>query len=270
VSTPPLPYDRVAAVYDATRGWPPEVAARIGAGLYALLAPAARPGAPRVVEVGAGSGRALAPLAARGAWAVGADVSTEMLRLLLEKRRALPAPAPLYAVRADAHHLPFPAAAFDAGLLVHILHLVGDWAAALEELIRVVRPGGPLLLGLDEGDPGAYRAIDARWQELIEEAGGAPRRNDRETVTAAAVAHLAARGYTAQEHILARWTETRPLAETVERLRARCFPSSWHLPDAVLEPAAARLTAELVARYGSLDHTLSRECWFRVVVTSDQ
>src|SRR3954447_5133962 len=69
-------YDHIAPIYDATRGWPPEVAAQIGAGIYDLLAPAARPGAPlRVLEVGAGTGRALAPLVAQGAWGVGLDVS---------------------------------------------------------------------------------------------------------------------------------------------------------------------------------------------------
>lgn len=271
MTTPPLSYDRVASIYDATRGWPPEVAAQIGAGLYDLLAPGARPGAPpRVIEIGAGSGRVLAPLVARGAWAVGADVSLEMLRRLQEKQRALGAAAPLYAVLANAHHLPFPAATFDAGLLVHILHLVGDWATVLDELIRVVRPGGPLLFGLDEGDPGEHRAIDARWQELIEDAGGTPKRSEREITTAAAIAHLAARGYTAHEHILARWTETRPLAATIEQLRGRYFSSSWYLPDAVLHPAADRLAAELLARYGSLDHPLSRAHWFRVVVTSSE
>src|SRR5215212_9953392 len=101
MTTPPLSYDRVAGIYDATRGWPPEVTAQIGASLYNLLAPAARSGTPRVVEVGAGSGRVLAPLVARGAWAVGADVSPEMLRLLRQKGRALDAAAPLYAVLAD-------------------------------------------------------------------------------------------------------------------------------------------------------------------------
>ena len=271
MTTPPLSYDRVATIYDQTRGWPPEVAAQIGAGLYNLLLPAARPGAPpRVVEVGAGSGRVLAPLVARGAWAVGADVSVEMLHLMQQKGRAVGAATPLYAVLAGVHHLPFPAATFDAGLLVHILHLVGDWAAALDELIRVVRPGGPLVFGLDEGDPSEHRALDARWQQLLEEAGGAPQRSERETTTTAAIAHLAARGYTAQEHILARWTETRPLAETVERLRGRYFSSSWNLPDAVLYPAADRLTAELIAHYGTLDHLLSRTRWFRVVVTRNE
>ena len=264
---PPPRYDQVAAQYDATRGWPPAVAAAIGRGLHTLLAAYARPGRPpRVLEVGAGTGRVLAPLAAAGAWAVGLDVSPGMLRLLQAKAAGLADGGGLHPVLADAHRLPFPATAFDAAVLVHILHLVGAWPPVLVELGRVVRPGGVLALGLDEGQPGEAAWIGQRWAAIVGTSAAAPPEGKREAVTTAAVEWLKADGYRVEEEILARWTETQTPRDFLHRYRDRLFSDAWDLPDAVLQPALAHLTAELTARYADLDRPLPRPRWFRVMI----
>jgi len=126
-------FDRVATEYDATRGWPPGVAAQIGGGLYDALALFARPGQRlRVIEAGAGTGRVLLPLAGAGAWTAGVDISAGMLCLLREKAAAAQLPGAVRAVRGDAYRLPFATHTFDAGLMVHVLHLVDDWRPVFE------------------------------------------------------------------------------------------------------------------------------------------
>ncbi|HMA38301.1 MAG TPA: methyltransferase domain-containing protein [Chloroflexia bacterium] len=265
---PPPRYDQIAAGYDATRNWPPAVAAAIGAGLAGLLADWAAPGQPlRVLEIGAGTGRVLAPLAAQGAWAVGLDIAPGMLHLLQAKRPAAGQGA-LHAVLGDAAQLPFPDAGFDAGVLVHILHLVDDWPAVLDEVGRVVRPGGGLVCGLDEQQPGDDDWIEARWAQLVADAGGALPPSQRETITAAAIAHLAARGHAIRDVVLAQWTAARTPADVLQRYRDRCLATSWDLPDAVLAPALACLTDELRAHYGSLDTPLPRARSFRVTLAT--
>jgi ubiquinone/menaquinone biosynthesis C-methylase UbiE len=48
--------------------------------------------------------------------------------------------------QADATQLPYPDAAFDLAVAVHVWHHVGDWRVATAEAHRVLRPGGALLL----------------------------------------------------------------------------------------------------------------------------
>ena len=84
---------------------------------------------------------------------VGLDLSGEMLRRAAGKlaRRGLQARASLAA--ADAERLPIGDARFDGALVAFGIRNVGDAAAALGELRRVLRPGGRLVV-LEFGSPG--------------------------------------------------------------------------------------------------------------------
>jgi demethylmenaquinone methyltransferase / 2-methoxy-6-polyprenyl-1,4-benzoquinol methylase len=93
-----------------------------------------------VLDVATGTGAvARELLAAKGCTVVGLDQSPEMLA---EARRRLPPEVKL--VEANAESLPFPDRAFDALTFTYLLRYVGDPAATLRELARVVRPGGTI------------------------------------------------------------------------------------------------------------------------------
>jgi SAM-dependent methyltransferase len=97
----------------------------------------------RVLDVGCGTGRALVPLRAAvgsGGWAVGVDVTPEMLAEARHRGRADLADF----VLADALALPFPDAAFDAVFAAGLLHHLPDPSIGLRELARVCRPGARL------------------------------------------------------------------------------------------------------------------------------
>jgi len=94
----------------------------------------------RVLDLGAGTGVSTAELARSGAYAVGADLSLGMLET---GRRARPQ-VPLLA--GDALALPFPDASFDAVTISFALRNVVDPDAALQEMARVTRPGGRLVV----------------------------------------------------------------------------------------------------------------------------
>src|SRR5205807_8269675 len=83
---------------------------------------------------------------------VGVDLSRPMLDRLVEKASGRP-PFPL--VVADATRLPFRDAAFGAAYAAHVLHLIPAWRDAVGELVRVVRPGGAVLI--DIGMPPSER-----------------------------------------------------------------------------------------------------------------
>jgi demethylmenaquinone methyltransferase/2-methoxy-6-polyprenyl-1,4-benzoquinol methylase len=107
-----------------------------------------------VLDVATGTGAVAAELVAQtGCTVVGLDQSPEMLA---EASRRLPASVTLLAGRAE--QLPFPDAAFDGLTFTYLLRYVDDPAATLQELARVVRPGGTIA-GLEFAVPrGIWRA----------------------------------------------------------------------------------------------------------------
>jgi SAM-dependent methyltransferase len=72
-------------------------------------------------------------------------------------------------VRADAQRLPFPSATFDFAAAFHSIEHVGDTGQALDEIRRVLRPGGWFYLGV----PNKLRAVGylgsveaTTWQKI--------------------------------------------------------------------------------------------------------
>jgi len=104
-------------------------------------------GAPRVLEIGAGTGRDSAALAARGARAVALDAAPESLALIA---RGHPALRGRGIVGGDALHLPFPDGVFDAVFHQGVLEHFGNPYAFLAENRRVTRPGGILVVDVPQ------------------------------------------------------------------------------------------------------------------------
>ncbi len=145
-------FRRAGADLDEMRalGLPAEA---VEAALLSLL-PA---GARRVLDIGTGTGRLLELLAPRVAAALGIDASRAMLALA---RARLSRPGLDHcAVRlADMYRLPLPDAAYDAVVLQMVLHYAEDPEAVLAEAVRVLRPGGTLVLA----DLAAHDRIECR------------------------------------------------------------------------------------------------------------
>lgn len=126
-----------AAVYDAAM-WPFEHVV-LGAWRRRLAARARG----RVLEVGAGTGAQLR-------WyAPGADVvalEPDPAMAARARRRAARTAAAVTVLEGVAEALPFAAASFDTAVATFSLCTVADPEAALAELLRVLAPGGRLLL----------------------------------------------------------------------------------------------------------------------------
>src|SRR5256885_12832458 len=108
-------YDLVAPNFDRYRAFPCGVGEAIRAAILRCAPATAR---PRLLDLGAGSGRTGWPFAAAGDDYVGVDLSSGMLREFA--RRAAQQGAVPRLLQADGRQLPFRDAAFDAVMLVQV------------------------------------------------------------------------------------------------------------------------------------------------------
>ena len=98
-----------------------------------------------VLDAGCGSGALTAAFHERGAVVTGVDSSAAML---LIARRRLGSSCDLHVANLE-QPLPFPDDNFDDVVASLVLHYIRDWGPTLNELRRVLRPGGRLLLSVD-------------------------------------------------------------------------------------------------------------------------
>jgi ubiquinone/menaquinone biosynthesis C-methylase UbiE len=96
-----------------------------------------------VLEVGVGTGLNLAHYPA-GVDVVGVDLSPAMVALARERARETGRAAQLRVANAEA--LDLPDASFDTVVGTFVLCSVADHRRAIAEMVRVLRPGGTLLL----------------------------------------------------------------------------------------------------------------------------
>ena len=105
----------------------------------------------RVLDLCCGTGDMTFEARRQGAApAVGADFAQAMLEVAQRRRGA--ADAAVYFARCDALRLPFADASFDAVTIGYGLRNVADIGQCLGEMLRVLRPGGRLVI-LDFGKP---------------------------------------------------------------------------------------------------------------------
>lgn len=248
-------FDRVAHVYDETRGLPPDAERAVAEAIAGLVREAAP--SPSVLEVGIGTGRIAVPLAERGIRMMGIDISANMLGVLRQKRTDIDL------ILAEAAHPPLRTAAFDALLFVHILHLVPDAAATLEATLPLVRPGGVVIFAADSGRVALRAQAEGLIRQAVldvaavdlNEAGG------HESTRALTERFLREHCTDVRALVLAQWKMPSRGRTMLERLARKDFSSSWKIPDEALPAVLERVTPALEELYGGLDteHEIDRE-----------
>jgi ubiquinone/menaquinone biosynthesis C-methylase UbiE len=203
--------------------------------MFERLATLGRLDTGRVLDVGCGTGRVTAALAARGAKAWGVDPSRAMLDVA---RSRVPRTAGLRQGRAEA--LPFRDGWFDAAVCWLTVHL-WDSPRGFAEVARVLRPGGRVVIATF--DPTHF---DAFWLNRL---FPAIERIDRERfpTPGALEAELAGAGFRPQlERLSQRASITREQA--LERIRGRHISTFQLIAADEYEAGLARAERELPER----------------------
>jgi SAM-dependent methyltransferase len=247
-------FDRAAGYYDATRALPVTTMAQLTGLLAAELA-----GRQPCMEIGVGTGRFALPLREAGIATAGTDISGAMLRRLAANA-AGGSPFPL--AQADATRLPFAAGTFGSVLAVHVLHLIPDWRVAVDEAVRVLRPGGALVASFptdnraagepdgatgetagpasEAGATGLSRDAVAPWAGAMREAAsrhGMVRKPFGAQAPSAVADYLAGRAAARELSpvpVRAVWT----LGEAIDHLERQLFSWSWPFTPAQAKGAA--------------------------------
>jgi ubiquinone/menaquinone biosynthesis C-methylase UbiE len=116
-----------------------------------------------VLDVGCGSGLFFSHVAAKAKVLVGVDISRRLLLKAKEKARAN---QNVLVLQADADHLPFREEFFDSCFAFTVLQNMTEPAETLNELKRVVKPGGKIVAtGLKKAFP-----LDA-FMDVLEMSG---------------------------------------------------------------------------------------------------
>ena len=255
-----LAFDRAAPLYDATRGYPPEVAEQIGAAI--IKAADAQPDT-RFLEIGVGTGRIALPIALHGYDYTGVDISAPMVDRLRAKvaklqqaeTSAAAPPLRLQLVMADMTALPFPDASFDVVGAVHVFHLVRAWRQAVDEVLRVLRPGGVFLHCWDERLTLSGESLQERWVEIVRELGsevnilGAERRGIVSD-------YLRERGCSVEVLRTVVWEKQDSPQQAFEDIAQRIWSRTWLVPDDIFAISVQRLESWATNRYGAEFTTL--------------
>ena len=100
----------------------------------------------RVLDISTGKGRFAVNLAAQGADVTALDIAPQMLALA--QHAADEHGVGVQFLQADAEQLPFPDAAFDVALCMEAIMHVPHPQRLLDEMARVTRPGGKVILSM--------------------------------------------------------------------------------------------------------------------------
>ena len=233
-----LSFDRVAAIYDETRGLAPRTMSRVLAVLVDELH------GKRVLEVGVGTGRYAVPLQKSGIRVVGVDISRKMVEFGLAKGLR-------DVVFADAARLPFASGSFDVGTTNHVLHLIPDWRDVLKEIARVTRE--TYFTVIERSD--RVESIKREYDALVKAAGhdwSHPGFHEKDLP-----------GLLKPDFVMpvGPFRETLLADSILEELNGRTYSSQWDVPEEIHRGAMESLRTKWKGKEFQRSYTLEVTFW---------
>jgi ubiquinone/menaquinone biosynthesis C-methylase UbiE len=188
------------------------------------------------LDLGSGTGRITPSLArAFGGPVFGVEPADKMRAQAVAHARY---PGVTYTA-GSAEHIPLPDASCDAALLFFVWHHVVDWGGAVQELRRVIKPGGSLFVQANFSD----RMPDVWWLHVVHEwmnIHQALYQSEEEVQRC-----FTGSGWTLASRDEITWLRSASLAEDYQRLRLRPTSLFEHMSEEVVEAGFAKIEAAL-------------------------
>jgi ubiquinone/menaquinone biosynthesis C-methylase UbiE len=236
-----IAFDRAAEFYDRTRSLSELAMEEVLAFLQGELR-----GRASTLEIGVGTGRLAVPLHLGGASMVGVDLSPAMLGKLVDKIRDVS----LRLAVADATRLPFRSRSFDSVIAAHVLHLIPAWRTAVREIVRVLRPGGVILLELGGWGVQWMRELHERFCLTL----GVPQYvgvSNREEVRMA----LESLGVRLRRTRVLHDRRSDSIGNQLGRMEEGVYSFTWAVPEEARRRTVRELRSWAEERFGSLEES---------------
>jgi len=247
-------FDAAASTFDQYRALPPGVPEAIRTAVWRAVN---APSGPRVLDLGAGTGRIGKAFVEAGDNYVGADLSLAMLREFV-----VPGRTPMLA-QADGERLPFREGTFHVGLLMQVLSGARNVRRLLAEAGRMLVPGGALILGQTVAPPdGVDAQMKSRLAEILASFGVERRAQGLGQVEA--FEWFASRARRRARVVAARWISDRSPRGFLARHRTGTRFAA--LPEEIQHDAIEQLAASAGLHFGSLDAIFSESYSFELEV----
>lgn len=227
-------YDgRLSSVYATGRGMSPDEVRRWTAAFQAYL-PEERP--LRILDLGSGTGRLTPGLAEEFGGPVYGVEPSDRMRSIAEDSAARPSVTYL---KGAAEDIPLPEASIDGVLMFLSFHHFRDQVKALQEVRRVLKPGGVAFLRSQFAD----LMPDLFWYDYFPSAreidAGMYLSHD-EAMSRAEAAGL----HPGEELVWVHAEQQRTLRESYERLKLRALSTFEYLPEDEIEHGFTQLAAD--------------------------
>ncbi len=160
-------YDRAPFPGYPTRDTLQALHSRADRSVFARLLDRASPGDARIVDVGCGTGQMCLYLAHADRVVIGADLTRASLRLGAEAARRFGLERVLF-IETDLLQPGLAACAFDVVFSSGVLHHTPNPRASFGRLVRLVRPGGIIILGVYN----AFARVPLRLRRVVAQASG--------------------------------------------------------------------------------------------------
>jgi ubiquinone/menaquinone biosynthesis C-methylase UbiE len=245
-------FDLTAASFDRYRSLPNGVPEAIRTKIRESLPKAS---AQRVLDLGAGTGRIGRAFVQANDFYVGVDSSLAMLWEFARRNRS----ATL--LQADGRQLPFLDRAFGLVLLMQMLSGAENWQAMLQEVLRVLSPGGAVVVGQTIAPTlGIDAQLKQRLALILEELNAPVHEPKRSRYHA--FGWLEARAGRHTTVTAAKWSAERSPEQFIERHQTGARFAV--LPPAVQNDALQRLSAWAKANFGRLDKSFTEQHSFQL------